>query len=176
MKNKILTIVMLLSSITTLHAGDSNHYLSLIGGGLRFDTTVKKTKSDGTEKEYKKVAVAGLNYTFLKEIGESPIVLGVRPQILFDDRDINEDGFINVSFLVGTKANDFSIYGNYGFGLSSVISRGKTYGLTARYDFTKQFSLAVSYNVYKMDGLDSIFTDANEYTAKGTIANLSFKF
>jgi len=27
-----------------------------------------------------------------------------------------------------------------------------------------------------MDGLDSIFTDANEYKAKGTLANLSLKF
>ena len=175
MRKKILSIITILSYITTLHAGDSNHYLSIMGGGLHFDKTVTKTV-DGIDKEYTKVAVTGINYTFLKEIGESPIVLGVRPQILFDDRDLNEDGFINVSFLAGTKIKDFSIYANYGVGLSSIISRGKTYGLTARYDFTKNFSAAVSYTVYKMDGLDSIFTDANEYKAKGTIANLSFKF
>jgi hypothetical protein len=175
MKKKILGIITILSYISTLHAGESNHYLSVMGGGLKFDRTVKKTEN-GIEKEYTKVAVTGINYTFLKEIGDSPIILGVRPQILFDDRDIHEDGFINVSFLAGTKIDDFSIYGNYGVGLSSIISRGKTYGLTARYDFTKNFSAAVTYTVYKMDGLDSIFTDANEYKAKGTIANLSLKF
>ena len=175
MKNRTITIITILASITTLHAGDSNHYLSVMGGGLNFDKTVTKTV-DGIDKEYTKVAVTGINYTFLKEIADSPIVLGVRPQILFDDKDVNEDGFINVSFLAGTKVKDFSIYGNYGVGLSSIISRGKTYGITARYDFTKNFSAAVSYNVYKMDGLDSIFTDANEYKAKGTIANLSLKF
>jgi hypothetical protein len=175
MKNKILGMIAILSYMTTLHAGESNHYLSIMGGGLNFDRTVKKTEN-GIEKEYTKVAVTGINYTFLKEIGDSPIVLGVRPQILFDDRDIHEDGFINVSFLAGTKVEDFSIYGNYGVGLSSIISRGKTYGVTARYDFTENFSAAVTYTVYKMDGLDSIFTDANEYKAKGTIANLSLKF
>ena len=175
MKNKILSIITIFGCITTLNAGESNHYLSIIGGGLEFDRSVQKTEN-GIEKEYTKVAIGGLNYTLLKEIGESPIVLGVRPEIIFDDRDIHEDGFINVSFLVGAKVSDFSIYGNYGVGLSSIISRGKTYGLTARYDFTKNFSAAVSYNVYKMDGLDSIFTDANEYKAKGTIANLSLKF
>ena len=175
MKYKIFSIIAIISYMTTLQAGDSNHYFSIMGGGLQFDKTVKKTKND-IEKSYTKVAVTGINYTFLKEIGNSPIILGVRPQILFDDRDINEDGFINVSFLAGTKVKDFSIYGNYGVGLSSIISRGKTYGLTARYDFTQNFSAAVSYNVYKMDGLDSIFTSANEYTAKGTIANLSLKF
>ena len=175
MIKKVVSLLTLLCYTITLNAGESNHYVSIMGGGLNFDRTVKKTEN-GIEKEYTKIAVTGINYTLLKEIGDSPIVLGVRPEILFDDRDIHEDGFINVSFLVGTKINDFSIYGNYGVGLSSIISRGKTYGLTARYDFTKNFSAAVSYNVYKMDGLDSIFTDANEYKAKGTIANLSLKF
>jgi hypothetical protein len=175
MKKKIFSIITIISYMTTLQAEDTNHYLSIMGGGLHFDKTVKKTEN-GIEKEYTKVAVAGINYTLLKKIGDSPIVLGVRPEILFDDREIHEDGFISVSFLAGTKIDDFSIYGNYGIGLSSIISRGKTYGLTARYDFTENFSAAVSYSVYKMDGLDSIFTDANEYKAKGTIANLSLKF
>jgi len=183
MNKKSSILLALLSSTAILSAGESSHYISAMMGSLDYDKTVYGD-TDGNEIRYQSISdasVTGLNYTWLKSIGENEILIGVSPQLLLNDGAFFDGGFFNVNFLAGKAFGDFKLYGNLGYGINSLseytASAGENYGITARYDIAKHFSAALSYNIYKMDiGTVERNNPTNSYEAKGLVGSLSLKF
>jgi len=184
MKKQILSILSILTSTSILNAGDSHHYLSLVAGNLDFDQTVYGDVDgyeDGNLQGYSDASIVGLNYTWLKEVSDTSVLLGVSPQILLNEGSFIDGGFANVNFLAGYSFADFKLYANYGVGLNSLsdytVSAGSNYGLTARYDITNHFSTALTYNVYSMEISDKEDSNpTNKYKVDGVLASLSLKF
>jgi len=183
MNKKSSILLALLSSTAILSAGESSHYISAMMGSLDYDQTVYGD-TDGNEIRYQSLSdasVTGLNYTWLKSLGENEILIGVSPQLLLSEGSFFDGGLFNVNFLAGKAFGDFKLYGNLGYGINSLseytVSVGENYGITARYDISNHFSAALSYNIYKMDNAtDEITNPTDSYTTEGFIGSVSFKF
>ena len=176
--------IALLSSTLLATAGETHHYLSFSTGSLDFDKTVYGDINgfeNGTLQAYDSNSLAGIDYTFLKEVEESGFMIGVRPMLLLDGGDFFDGGIFNVNMLMGPSFGKFKLYANAGFGVNSLseytVSTGLNYGLTARYDVTKHFSAAVSYNVFDMEITNGEYRNpTDEYQIKGLLGSLSLKF
>ena len=182
---KITTLLSILGSTALLNAGPSHHYISAVAGTLDFDQRIYGVEYDEDDKEklisYDEAKVIGIDYTFLKEISNSSVLIGVRPQLLLNEGDFFDGGFLNINLLLGAGFGDFKLYGNAGYGLNSLseytVSGGLNYGLTARYDITNHFSASLSYNIYDMKVADpEDYNPTKNYKADGILANLSLKF
>ena len=108
-------------------------------------------------------------------------MIGVRPAIQLNEGDFFDGGLLNINMLAGPSFGKFKLYANAGFGLHSLsdytVSTGLNYGLTARYDISKHFSAALSYNMYNMEITDEeINNPTSKYKMDGVLANLSLKF
>ena len=184
MKKQIISGLSILATSSILNAGESHHYLSLIGGSLNFDQTIYGDANgyeDRNLQSYSDTSSIGLNYTWLKEVSETSVLLGVSPQVLLNEGEFFDGGFANVNFLAGYSFGEFKLYANYGVGLNSLsdytVSTGSNYGLTARYDILSHLSAAVTYNVYSMEITDKELNNpTGKYKADGVLASLSLKF
>jgi len=184
MKKFILLILLLIISSTILNAKDSYKYASFISGKLDYDKTVYGNKNDALimlEEEdkllkYDHAYLMGFDYTWLKQVSQSPLILGVSPKILLNHGEFYKGGFANINFLMGIGNDTFKFYGNYGKGINLLskytISTGDNYGLTARFDFSKNFSASASYNFYNFGNEDN----NDDYKVEGALFTLGLKF
>ena len=184
MNKKISTLLIALGATTVLNAGEVDNYLSIVAGNLSFNHTVYGDV-DGEEQKYNgysNTSNIGLEYTWMKEIAHSHVILGLSPRILLNDGDFLDGGTFDFSFLAGASFSRFKIYSNIGFAINSLsdytVATGATYGLTARYDISKHFSAGLSYNFYalKIAEEDRTMNSDLSYTSNGLLGKVSFRF
>ena len=187
MKKTILALLVVLGATSTLSAedtGDTYKYLSFVTGKLDYDRTVHGNKNDSLIQlddedqllDYDHAYLAGIDYTWLKRVPDTSMLLGVNPKILFHQGEFYKGGFANINFLAGVAFSDFKLYGNYGVGINSLskytVSKGNNYGLTARLDFSEKFSASINYNFYDFGDEDN----NDDYQVEGALFGLALKF